>query len=206
MSIPWSSIIAGSTAVFSAAAGGGAWMAARRANNTADAVARIEQDRWHADLLPQFDISIERGQGRDTLSVRLVGPPPLRRLDEICIEIAQSDDMSRIASLPGGPTQDELDAQVWGPMRFTYGSDGADESGKTVAPFALKVGQGRPFAIERTRPPHWQEGNDREAHWRNQWIHSPMRLVLTCQREGFKEWVITRDVSVPGQPRTRWTS
>ncbi|GGJ63304.1 hypothetical protein [Streptomyces brasiliensis] len=49
MDIPWSSLIAGTTAVFSAVATGGAWMAARRANATAEAVARIERDRWHAD-------------------------------------------------------------------------------------------------------------------------------------------------------------
>uniref|UniRef100_A0AAU3IEI0 Uncharacterized protein n=1 Tax=Streptomyces sp. NBC_01393 TaxID=2903851 RepID=A0AAU3IEI0_9ACTN len=78
MGTPWASIIAGSTAVFSAVATGGAWLAARRANATADAVARIERDRWHADLLPQFSVRIEMGEGdRATLSIRLVGPLPL---------------------------------------------------------------------------------------------------------------------------------
>ncbi|MEU9247699.1 hypothetical protein [Streptomyces sp. NPDC048385] len=38
--------------VFSAAAAGAALFAVRRANNTADSVARIERDRWHTDLAP----------------------------------------------------------------------------------------------------------------------------------------------------------
>jgi hypothetical protein len=54
-------------------------MAARRANATAEAVARIERERWHADLPPQFTVSLERvGRDRATMSVPLIGPPPLR--------------------------------------------------------------------------------------------------------------------------------
>ncbi|WP_432198882.1 hypothetical protein [Streptomyces sp. bgisy027] len=205
MDIPWGEIATFSTAALSAVATAGAWLAARRSAKTAETLARIEQDRWHAERLPQFRVAIERGEGdRATLSVRLVGPVPLRHLDEIRIEIAPSDDMSRVARLPGGPTQEELDGQVWGPLRFTHGADGADVNGKSVAPFALEVGKGRPFSIERTRPPHWQEGNDRDARWRDQWLNEPMRLVLTCRREGFKPWTAPCDVEVPEAPSVRW--
>lgn len=205
MSIPWADIGTVSTAGLSAIATWGAWLAARRSAKTASTVARIEQDRWHAELLPQFQVSVDRAEGdRATLSVRLVGPLPLCHLDEIRIEVAQSDDMARIAGLAGGPSQEELDAQVWGPLRFTHGADGADINGKTVAPFALEVGKGRPFSMERTRPPHWQEGNDRDARWRDQWLNTPMRLVLTCKRDGFKNWVVPFEVEVPQSPRMRW--
>lgn len=205
MDIPWGDVASFSAAGLSTVAALGAWFAAHRSGRTADTVARIEQDRWHADLLPQFDISIEDREGdRATLSVRLAGPVPLCHLDEIRIEIVQSDDMSRVATLPGPPSQEELDAQVWGPIRFTHGADGADVDGKTVAPFSLEVGKGRPFSIERTRPPHWQQGDDRDARWRDQWLNKPMRVVLTCRREGFKAWTVPRDVEVPQSPRVRW--
>ncbi|WP_069770427.1 hypothetical protein [Streptomyces sp. LUP30] len=205
MDIPRGDVASLSTAGLSTVAAFGAWFAARRSGRTADTVARIEQDRWHADLLPQFDLSIEDREGdRATLRVRLIGPLPLCHLDEIRIEIAQSDDMSRTATLTGGPTQEQVDAQVWGPVCFTHGADGADVHGKTVAPFSLDVGTGRPFSIERTRPPHWQEGHDRAARWRDQWLNSPMRVVLTCKREGFKSWVVPRDVEVPESARVRW--
>jgi hypothetical protein len=205
MSIPWGDTASFSAAALSAVATAGAWLAAHRSAKTADAVARIEEDRWHAELLPKFDVSIERAEGdRATLSIRLVGPLPLCHLDEIRIEIVQSDDMSRTATLPSGPTQEELDAQVWGPLRFTHGADGADVQGKTVAPFSLEVGKGRPFSIERTQPPPWQEGNDRDDRWRDQWLNKPMRLVLTCRREGFKTWTVPRDVEVPQSSRMHW--
>src|ERR1041384_6821480 len=191
MDIPWGDIATFSTASLSAVAAAGAWRAAHRSADTADTVARIEEDRWHADLLPQFDISIEEVAGdqngeRATLSVRLTGPLPLRRLDEIRIAVVSSDDMVRLATPPGTPSQEDLDGQVWGPLRFTHGADGADTNGQTVAPFRLEVGQGRPFSLERTRPPHWQTGNDRDARWRDQWLNTPMRIILTCRRDGFK--------------------
>ncbi|MGA5454770.1 hypothetical protein ACPCVO_50320 [Streptomyces umbrinus] len=205
MDIPWLEIAGLTAAALSAVAAAGSWKSARTSNATAVAVARIEQDRWHADLLPKFQISIERAEGdRATLSVRLVGPLPLCHLDEIRIAIVSSDDMSRVAQLAGSPSQEELDAQVWGPLLFTRGADGADANGQTVSPFSLEVGTGRPFSIERTRPPHWQEGEDRDRRWRDQWANMPMRLVLTCKREGFKTWTVPCEVEVPESARVRW--
>ncbi|KAB1979454.1 hypothetical protein [Streptomyces triticiradicis] len=205
MNIPWLEIAGLSAAALSAVAAVGSWKSARTSNDTAVIVARIEQDRWHADLLPQFRINIERAEGdRATLSVHLVGPLPLCRLDEIRLAIVQSDDMTREARPPGEPTQEQLDAQVWGPFRFSHGADGADVDGRTVNPIALEVGAGRPFSIERTRPPHWQQGDDRGARWRDQWINRPMRLVLTCKREGFKPWIVPYEVEIPEGVRVRW--
>lgn len=205
MDILWGEIATFGTAALSAAAAAGAWRAAHRSADTADAVARIEKDRWHADLLPKFQIGIERAEGdRATLSVRLVGPLPLCKLDEIRIVVVSSDDMVRLSTLPGGPSQEDIDGQVWGPLRFTRGADGADTNGQTVAPFRLDVGQGRPFSLERTRPPRWQQGEDRDARWRDQWLNTPMRIILTCKRDGFKTWIVPRDVEVPGTTRARW--
>ena len=207
MNIHWTDIGAVSTAGLGAAATWGAWMAARKSSSTADAVARIERDRWHAELTPQFDITIERGEGeRATLNVRLAGPVPLRHLDQIAIRIVSSDDMDRTPRTPAPPTLEDIEAQVWGPYQFTHGADGADENGQTVDPFRLHVGRGRPFSLERTRPPRWQQGDDRDTRWRDQWLNLPMRLVLTCSRDGFKDWVVPCDVDVPQSPRMRWVN
>ncbi|WP_432124074.1 hypothetical protein [Streptomyces sp. C10-9-1] len=195
MNIPWGDIALSSIAAVSAVAAIGAWLAAHRSARSARSIANIERDRRHAELTPQFDISMKRAEGdRATLSVRLVGPLPLRHLDEISVIVVPSDDLSRTSSLPGSRPQAEIDAQVWGPFRFTHGADSADEGGTTVKPFSLEVGKGRPFSIERTRPPRWQEGADRDRRWRDQWRNKPMRLVLTCRREGFKEWVVPYEV------------
>ncbi|SEC88780.1 hypothetical protein SAMN05216489_01884 [Streptomyces sp. 3213] len=204
MGTPWSSIIAGTTAVFSAIATGGAWLAARRANSTAEAVARIERERWHAELTPQFRVTLERGDGdRATLSVHLAGPLPLHHLDEIRVEVKQSDDMDYTPTLAGGPTLEQVNAQVWGPYRFVPRVNDADENGQVMPGFPLRVGAGRPLAMERTRPPHWQEGNDREARWRDKWLNKPMRLVLICRRDDFAPWEVPYDLDVPEAPRVR---
>lgn len=199
----------------SAVAALGSWKAAHRANKTsaqahqtgerafqtAEAVARIEKDRWHADLLPQFHITIEGIEGdRATLNVHLVGPLPLHQLDEVEIEVVASDDMSRIVTLAGGPSQEEVDAQVWGPLRFVPNANEADVNGQRIPSFLLRVGAGHPFALERTRPPRWQEGNDRQQRWRDQWLNKPMRLILTCRRDGFEPWRVPYEVEVPRQP------
>lgn len=198
MNIPWSDVSSFSAAGLSAVAAVGAWMAARRSNATADSVAAIERERWHADLTPIFDLKIKGLEGdRATLDVQLIGPYPLQNLDRMAVSITSSDDSDRMSRLAGGPTQEEVDAQVWGPYRFTHGADGADEGGHTVAPVSLKVGRGRPFSIEQTRPPTWQEGSDRQERWWNQWTGKPLKLVITCQRAGFAPWVVPVDVERP---------
>lgn len=205
MNIPWSDIASFSAAALSAVAAAGSWKAARRANATADSVAGIERERWHADLTPQFRIAIEQSDsGHAKLDVQLVGPLPLHHLDRVSMVIASSDDLDRTPRLAGSRTQEETDAQVWGPYRFTHGADGANVTGHSVRPFPLQVGRGRPFSIERTRPPHWQEGLDVNARWLDQWSGKPLRLVLTCTRAGFEPWTVPYDVEAPPSPRMRW--
>lgn len=205
MGTPWASIIAGTTAVFSAVATGGAWMAARRANSTADAVARIERDRWHADLTPQFRVTLEPRRNGDSprLIVHLAGPLPLGRLDEIRVGIAQSDDVDYAAPLAVGQRvePEQLAAQLWGPYKFLRRANGVESDGKTVGPFALAVGKGRTFTLTRTDAPPWWRGNDAEARWRVRWLGKPVRLVLTCRRDGFEPWVVPCEVEIPVEPQ-----
>jgi hypothetical protein len=151
---------------------------------------------------PTFDITIVREQGdHATLDVQLIGPHALRQLDEATIEILASDDLLRDPLNPQGqPTAEDIRNHTWGPYRFTPRVDGADEHGKGVAPFALQVGRGRPFAIEKTRPPLWHEGDDRAQRWREQWDGKPVKLRLTCRREGHDAWVIPYDIERPLAP------
>lgn len=190
-------------AVASAFAAVAAWRAARRSNTTAEVVAKIERERWHADLTPDFNITIESVEGdRATMNVHLAGPLALRHLNEVAISIG-NDDAERTAHLAGSVSQEELDAQVWGPYRFTYGADGADVNGRAVRPVPLHVGRGRPFAIEKTRAPRWQRGDDANERWRQQYDQTPIRLVLTCRSEGHEPWTVPYEVETPSRPRVR---
>jgi hypothetical protein len=202
MGFPWSETINVVIATFSAAAAGGSWKAARRANDaakrsndTAEAVARIERERWHADLTPQFDITLtETGSGDARLNVHLDGPDHLRHLDAVTITVGDDDNDHTLYQPRVGLTQADYDAQIFGPYRFLPTSDGADQDGRAVAPTPLTVGRGRPFSMERTEPGHWM-AMDMTA-WQRQNADKPIRLTLTCRR-GDEEWVIARRIDNP---------
>ncbi|TKA01990.1 hypothetical protein [Actinacidiphila oryziradicis] len=196
MGFPWSETINGVIAALAAAAAGGSWKAAHRSSATADAVARIERERWHADLTPQFDITLaQTGASVAYLTVHLEGPDHLRELDEVTIAVG-NDDMEHTALHPGPrATQADYDAFVWGPYRFQPRTDGADEHGRSPSPFPLVVGRGRPFFMEHTRPGGWMIGTTEEM-WQQEHANQPVRLILTCRR-GHEEWVIARSLDNP---------
>jgi hypothetical protein len=178
--------------------------AADSANRTAEAVARIERDRWHAELTPEFEITFEvKGNDHGSLDVQLVGPLPLRHLDEIRMEVLPSDDKDRTPRLPGGPSAEDVRNQTWGPYRFIPHTDSADQHGKGPGPFSLEVGRGAPFSLERTRPPLWQEGHDRSERWREEWRGKPIKLRLTCRRDDHEPWVVPYTIEIQG-PRVRF--
>lgn len=194
MGASWTDILGAVSAGLSTVAAGGAYLAARRANATADSVAAIERARWHADLTPQFSIDIREGPSQSKLHVYLNGPDHLRHLDMVTLTV-EDDDMDRSTQLPSGePTQEQVDAHIWGPFRFTPRVNGGDEDGRAVGPFALEVGKGRPLAMLRTRPPHWAS-QDQEA-WQDTYAGVAIRLRLVCRR-GDEEWVVARRVANP---------
>lgn len=80
----WSNILGVMAAGASAVAAFVAWRTSVKANETAEAVARIERERWHAERSPRFDIGLqESGGGHARLTVHLNGPDVLGELDEL---------------------------------------------------------------------------------------------------------------------------
>jgi hypothetical protein len=186
-------ILGVAAALAAAVAAIGAWVAARYSARATAALTAIEQRRLHAELTPVFELSCQPAGGdRAELRVAFVGPPGLDRLDQVTVMI-RDDIRGRKAVTAGGPTAEEIAAQVWGPYRFVPGVDGADKSGRGVEPVSLMLGDWRPFSLERTRPPTWS--ND-DAKWRRQYADQPVRLEITCQRDGYSPWVIPLEVSI----------
>jgi hypothetical protein len=93
----------------------------------------------------------------------------------------------------GGPTAEQIDRQVWGPYRFVPGVDGADETGRSLEPFTLLLGDWRPFALERTPPPPWS--ND-SGSWRQRYADQPVRLTLSCYRKDHEPWTVPVEIVV----------
>jgi hypothetical protein len=73
------------------------------------------------------------------------------------------------------------------------GVDGADQTGRSVAPFELQLGDWRLLALERTPAPTWSAD---PAVWRRQYDDQPVRLTLACVREGDEPWTVSQEVRV----------
>ncbi|MER5694969.1 hypothetical protein ACWDBO_31670 [Streptomyces mirabilis] len=193
----------------SAVAAVGSWKAAHRANKTsvqaqetgerafqtAEAVARIERDRRHEERRPQFELRLEpRSEQHCMLNAHLLGPDELGEVEIVSIRV-DDDDKNRAQLTPGGPTREEVDNHVWGPLRFTPRVDEADTHGRGVGPFTLKVGRGRLFQMEPTPPGRWMTGTSQEQ-WQWEYRDHPVRLIITC-RVGDEEWLLPRRLDLP---------
>ncbi|WP_328931907.1 MULTISPECIES: hypothetical protein [unclassified Streptomyces] len=196
MRIHWGDVATLSTAALSAVAIAGAWLAAYRSAKTADTMTRIEQDRWHAELTPQFDLELtDTGNGQALLGVHLSGPDALRHLDEIRIVVGNDDKERTILHPERNVTQADVDAFVWGPFRFSPNINDTDSHGRGPKPFSLDVGTGTQRAMQGTRPGRWMEGKS-QATWQGEYVGKPVRLILTCRRGG-EEWVLARHLENP---------
>ncbi|MFE5969635.1 hypothetical protein [Streptomyces sp. NPDC056463] len=196
-------------AFLSVAAAAAAWEATGRASDTAEEarrtaeiVARIERDRWLAELTPQFEFTLTKeGDRAAKLLVHLAGPDALGYLESVAVRIGDDDydhtpTQQRLGyTNPNGPTPEEIAAHIWGPFRLRPRIDEADEHGREVTVTDLRVGRGRPLALDRTMPGTWMEGKTYNS-WQLEYEGHPLRLLLTCRR-GEETWHIARTVDNP---------
>ena len=98
-----------------------ATIAAENSSVAAAITARLDADRRHAELAPQFRITCHpANQGVDALrlTIYLVGPAELERLDGLTVVI-RDDHPWRAQGTPSaaGPTPEDVAAQIWGRLR-----------------------------------------------------------------------------------------
>ncbi len=188
-------IIAAVAAGLSGVAAVASWRSSAQANATAEAVARIERDRWHLDLTPQLRLKLEPQGGM--LYVRFDGPASLGR---ITVQLTVRDDRDRVRDpvLAGGPTAEERAEVVWGPYHFRPGVDGADQLGPSVTPFTLEADDRTRLAVDESLRPRWYEGTGGEEQWRQQNRTKRMRLWADCTAAGHKPWKLSFEVPQDG--------
>jgi len=182
-----------------------------KANQTAEALADIERDRRHFELTPRFRVRVEPWSPGDNenlrLRVMLTGPTGLDHIDGLTVKI-RDDHFKRGEGVltAGGPTREEIKAQVWGPYRFrpSTGPDEslADEDGRTTVYDAeLPIGEELPYFLERTMPPAWARTMTQEQ-WNEQ--RGPViRIVLEARHHDHGKWILPCeiDLSADHDPR-----
>lgn len=198
-------VVSALAAVVSAVVAGLAWRDAKRSAAAAETsakaaedLAEIEQRRRHEELTPILLVDGGcgvRGSDRVHLTVSLDGPSGLDRLDQIAVLVRDDRDRTRVTA--GEPNQEQIAATIWGPYRFASAVDGADKLGRSVSAFSLIRGDSRSLEMEPTSAPSWVADS---GSWRQQYADQPIRLQITCVRDGELPWRLPVEVPIP-QPR-----
>ncbi|MFF8431096.1 hypothetical protein ACF07Y_39370 [Streptomyces sp. NPDC016566] len=195
--------IAAASALLSGGAAVAAWRASRqaneaatKANETADTVMRIEQERWHKELTPQLRIKLQ-AEPHEVLYVRFEGPAKLREL-HVELRIQDDFDGSRPPHLVGTLAPEQVAEVIWGPYRFRPGVDDADALGRAVPAFPLLPGGRTRLAVDPSPRPSWYEGADGEQRWRDRYRTSPIRLWAVCTAPSRAPWELAFAVPMDG--------
>ncbi|HVB41329.1 MAG TPA: hypothetical protein VNF47_01320, partial [Streptosporangiaceae bacterium] len=172
---------------------------AQEANAAAGTLAAVERDRRHDELAPEFEVTrTVRDSAADSADMRVaLKPGRLECLDEVTITILDETGADHWAhGLPNGVTQEEAETFVWGGWEFNTGASKQVVSNRTTRARAYSPVTGKNWdtlSLHRTRPGHWMTGTSQEE-WRKQHEGKPIRLRLTCQRDGYEPWTVLYEV------------
>jgi len=166
----------------------------------------IEQDRRHEELTPEFDVTVKKTSDDEAdLRVTLNGGG-LDYLDEVVITILDEVGKDHWGhGLPDGVAQEEAQSFVWGPWEFNTGASAQVVSNRETVPQPYSRVSGKNWdllGLTATRPGRWMTGTTRDQ-WRKQYRNHPVRLLITCRREGYEPWFVQRDVVVQYAPVAR---
>ncbi|MFM9500269.1 hypothetical protein ACKI1Q_42690 [Streptomyces galilaeus] len=183
-------------AIVAAIAAVGSWKAAHSSQEAAAALSRIEQQRLHADLTPDFRCAIVANEARSTamLQVHFEGPPGLLSHGAVEITVSIRNDSLHRGSAPrlaGTETPEAVRAHIWGAWKFS--ADGCDDTGRTVAAQQLVVGEWTLYGLTPTSPPLWSAST--MDVWHRGYRNAPVRLSITARSQG-SEWTVPLEVPV----------
>lgn len=164
----------------------------------AEGVAAIEQKRRQDELTPDLAITCaaeDQDGDRVQLTIELTGPAGLDRLDEVTVRIR--DDMPREPSPANVTALRDFNTVIWGPYRIKSGLMKTDSYGRAHGPVPLPKNEPHPIPLERTFMPPWM---DNPQYWLNQYQGTPVRLEITCRREGHDPWTLLPEITPAQHP------
>ncbi|MEV4001926.1 hypothetical protein [Actinomadura sp. NPDC049753] len=156
-----------------------AWRAAHRSARADQLLSQIEADRRHAELTPQFTVTVSRdslGSGVRLL-LHLSGPLPLGRLDEITLTVHEG--AYGFLHLLGGPRLAGAPPRIR-PTR----SNGRLTVGETLELHLHPMSEDESPHVRRRRR-----------------STSSIMLVLKCSKTGLPVWTVPITIAVPEEPR-----
>jgi hypothetical protein len=192
-------IIGALAAVAAAVAAIGSWKSAGRANETAATMAAIERDRRHDEMTPEFTITAQaRGTSGDSADMRVTLTGGVDRLDAVTVTILDDANQDHWAhGLPGGISQEDAEAFVWGPWEFNTGASAQVDSSRTTKPRPydrVSGGNWDLLSLHATRPGTWMSMSQED--WLRQYLNQPVRLLITCRRDGYATWSLPYEVQI----------
>ena len=192
MGVDWTSIIASGATVVAAAAAIASWRAAVNSNETSSSLARIELDRRHIELTPDFEVTCRKIRPDNLeLTLRLRGPAGLDKLDLLKVSIR--DNKRMFASPTGRPTEEEVAKQIWGPYRFIPNLDNASADGRSVPYSELKLGDAVVFHLDKTPKGSWMLDNGSLEWWETLGISRTTKISIYCEKVGVGSWTVPVD-------------
>jgi hypothetical protein len=194
------------------AAGIAAWAArqshdaAGQANAAAGSLAAIERGRRHDELAPDFEVKFSgTGPNNANLHVKLTGGD-LESLDEVtCTILDETGKDHWSGGLPGSLTQEEAQAFVWGPWEFNTAAATQVVSNRESRPRPYSRVSGKNWdllPLVHTQPGRWMSTYSQEQ-WQAEYEDQPIRLLITCRREGYEPWTLLREVVAGAGPEER---
>ncbi|MER7785334.1 nuclear transport factor 2 family protein [Streptomyces albidoflavus] len=86
---------------------------------------------------------------------------------------------------------EEVRAHIWGPWKSS--ADGRDDTGRTVAPQQLAIGEWTRHGLTPTTPAPWSTTTT--DVWHRDYANEPVRLSITARSKG-SEWTVPLEVPV----------
>ena len=169
-------------------------VAAIYSNRTSKTIAKIEKDRRHSELTPQFDVFLVNTRpDNHELTLWLRGPAGLDNIDSLTISIRDNKRMG--ASASGSPTEQEVAKQIWAPRRFSPQIDGASSDGRSVPYLDLRLGDQAKFQLEKTPAPPWATHNGPNEWWESLGISRSIKISIRCENAELGAWTVPWDIS-----------
>jgi hypothetical protein len=115
----------------------------------------------------------------------------------------RNDRPDRTTPRPGnGLTAEQLADAIWGPYRLKPEVRHTDRLGREHGPFILPRQEPYKLSLEPSTVPSWFTVPEM---WRRDFEGAPIRLEITCRREGYEPWVLLREITPIDPVKTVWS-